>query len=147
MSGDTIINSKSYHKFYKTGYSLFHSSTQVNTIFFNKNVYMGAIRDEDQKIYFIKKESTNEVTLYNFDLKIGNIIKSEIYKGDTVVKIDTILDNRKIFYLNQKWGDVLIEGIGCTRIFSTIQAQILIYGAIVKTMYQYFIPIWNSIVC
>jgi hypothetical protein len=54
--------------------------------------------------------------LYNFNLKSGDVIDGKIFFGDTIQQIDTILDNRRVYYLSDNhWEKRIFEGIGTDR--------------------------------
>ena len=108
---DTTIESKSYFRIFESGFYLNQNDTQ-----YYDAAYVGCIRNSDNKFYFIAKNESKEVLLYNFNMKQGDVIEGLIGKGNTVTKIDTILDNRKVFsYGDGSWGNSIIEGIGSVR--------------------------------
>jgi hypothetical protein len=115
LSGDTIINSTNYFKLFKTGVSYFDDP------FYFQNVYIGAIRDYDNKFYFFGKKETSEVVLYNFDANVNDTIQvpyEGTFETKIVSSIDTMYDGRKLIHFNPKvpimgCGDqYIIEGIG-----------------------------------
>ena len=119
LNKDTFINSVKYQKLYKSGYQselrIFYKKMSPK---FYDSVYVGAVRSSDNKYYFIEKNNSQEKLLYDFNLKAGDIIKGTVGYGDTVKKVDTLLDNRKIFFLSQSnWENMIIEGIGSTNGF------------------------------
>lgn len=91
IDGDTIINTKSYHKLLLKYYGWQKSSVNEE--------YGGAFRDDTltKKIYYIRPDSTHEELLYDFDLQIGDTLANPFsidqYSYDTliVVKIDSVL--------------------------------------------------------
>lgn len=113
---DTVINAKQYHKLYKSGHAYY------NPVFYFNMVYMGAIRDENNKFYFVEKGKTTEEFIYDFDIDVGDTIKSSIEKGMKVTSIETLQDGRKKIRFqktNFSHGECtnfnnsfLIEGIG-----------------------------------
>ena len=105
---DTLINNLNYYKLYKSGVAYYDMP------FHYANVYVGAIREDDNNIYYIKKNRTTETWLYNFNLNVGDTVKSAIAKGKTVISIDTLPSGRKIFNydLGHYTRGFLIEGIG-----------------------------------
>jgi hypothetical protein len=113
ISGDTMINAQSYLKLYKSGYQLYiDENNQVNSGF-SDSVYMGALREYNHNIYFIRKDEAAEDLLYNFNLLVGEEVDGTILKGDTVRTVDTILDNRKFLYVGEStWENFFMEGIG-----------------------------------
>jgi hypothetical protein len=50
LYGDTLINSTSYYKLYKSG------TAYYDTTFSYKNIYVGAIRDSSNKFFYIEKK-------------------------------------------------------------------------------------------
>lgn len=116
VKDDTLINSKTYFKLYKSGYAYY------NPIFTFDNVYIGAIRDENNKYYFIEKNNTSENLLYDFDIETGDTIFSLVEKGMVVTSIETLDNNRKKINFHKtdfQHGECmnlnntyLIEGIG-----------------------------------
>lgn len=105
IEGDTSISSVKYFKLYKSGVAYFGQPV------YYKYVYVGAIRDNDNKIYFIKKNKISEEKLYDFNLKPGDTIKSIINKSHIIESVDTLLDGRKIFELALS-RSFIVEGIG-----------------------------------
>jgi hypothetical protein len=113
ISGDTLIDFRHYFKLYKKNNELTRTDAGEYTCVLNENKYMGAIRDKDNKFYFIREGSLNEVLLYDFTLEKGEKNTAEIYKDETVFEVDTFMDNRKIIYLgNDRWNKIIIAGIG-----------------------------------
>lgn len=115
FSGDTLINSKLYYKLFKTGTSYF------DVPFFYEMVYKGALREENNKFFYVDKDGTGEIMLYNFDAVIGETIEvpyDGILEEKVVSSIDTLYDGRKLIHFNPKdpiigCGDqYIIEGIG-----------------------------------
>jgi outer membrane protein assembly factor BamB len=116
IESDTIINAIQYFKLYKEGVAYYDS------FFPFSNVYVGAIRDENNKIFFIEKNKTIEDILYDFNLNTGDTIYSLIEKGMVVKSIELLSDGRKkinIIKANFIHGKCLnisntyfIEGVG-----------------------------------
>jgi hypothetical protein len=112
---DTIIGSHSYYQIFKTGISY------LDIPFSYENVYMGALREEDNKFFFVKKKESKEILLYNFNAKIDDTIQVP-YDGNfeekIISSIDSLPDGRKLIHFNPKepiigCGDqYIIEGIG-----------------------------------
>jgi len=110
--GDTTIGPENYLKLYKSGFQLIIKENGEYISGINDSVYVGALRQNNQKIYFIDKGKP-EVLLYNFGLEADDIIDGQIFHGDTVKLTDTILDDRKALYLSdRKWEKKIISGIG-----------------------------------
>lgn len=93
INGDTIITSISYKKLYE---NLKHRIIDFNvppndtTYIYVQNNYKGAIRETDNKIVFIHRDSFVEYELYNYNLDIGDTIFAEVHKGEMVQNIDTL---------------------------------------------------------
>lgn len=108
IRGDTIINFCEYLKLYKSGVAYY------DVPFYYSDVYVGAIREENKKIYYLKKKTSKELWLYDFNLHTGDTIKSSIAKGNTILSIDSLPSGRKIF--NYNFGHYttgyIVEGIG-----------------------------------
>src|SRR3989304_4327128 len=49
VENDTVINSVNYYKLLKTGTACYDAP------FYYERIYVGAIRDEDNKFYYVKK--------------------------------------------------------------------------------------------
>ena len=113
ISGDTIINTIKYWKLCKSGYQLTIPEDGQYSSVFNNTVYVGALREDNHRIYFIPNGDDTEALLYNFALNVSDIINAVVFSNDTIQSIDTILDNRKFFYVNEdQWQDFIVEGIG-----------------------------------
>lgn len=110
LKGDTVVNGQTYKK-------LISSS----------NKFITGLRQEDKRVYAVNDDSTSEYVLFDFDLKVGDIVKSQI--DDKIMmrvgRIDTVLvDGKKCRRLHM-WAyeegtettdglvDVWIEGVGC----------------------------------
>lgn len=116
INSDTFINSTKYFKLYKSGIGYY------DTPLYFENVYFGALRQENNRIYYIEKNKTTEVVLYDFDVKVGDTIKSTVEKDMVVTAIDTLDDGRrKISFWKTdfqhgkclNWNNTFfIEGIG-----------------------------------
>ncbi len=98
--GDTLINSITYKKLYKS-----------NDSQFNQSVYLGAIRRTQGKIFITKTNS--EYLLYDFNLNIDDTTQIYRFYNDSLfawkVKIssisDTIINNRKLKKYNVAYSD------------------------------------------
>jgi hypothetical protein len=113
IKGDTIIGLNKYVKLVKSGFFLTPDEDRGFISSYKSHVYTGALSDSEGKYYFIASGESMEKVLYDFNLKVGDIVQSEIYKGEIVNSIDTCYDNRKRFYLGQdKYSKIIIEGIG-----------------------------------
>lgn len=113
FKGDTIIGPHTYFKLVKSGFYLSPGDDGRFISSYKSNVYVGALRDSEGRYYFVKQGDSLEKVLYDFNVKVGDIVQSEIYKGEIVNSIDTCYDNRKRFYLGpDKYSKIIIEGIG-----------------------------------
>jgi hypothetical protein len=113
IHGDTLIGGSTYFKLFKTGYQLMIPNNHNYFSGYNDSVYMGALREKNNGFYFIEKNNFTEKLLYNFDLKAGDMVDGSICKGDTVKKVETVIDNRKVIYLSDNyWEKNIIQGIG-----------------------------------
>lgn len=124
QKGDTLINSSMYNKLYHSfeGWNSYEDT--IFSAYYNN--YQGALRPDNSqnKVFFIPKDSLNEVLLYDFNLEVGDTVPvwhNDFYRPITVESIDTILVNGislKRFDMKSKkmtgsvYGDVIIEGIG-----------------------------------
>ncbi len=112
IGSDTTINSRHYYKLYKSGVAYY------DTPFYYEKVYAGAIRDDDNKFYLVRKDQNTEVLLIDYDLELGDTIRSEIGYGSIINKIETLYDGRKcISSIPEICGGccstiTLLEGIG-----------------------------------
>jgi hypothetical protein len=116
IENDTVISTKTYFKLYKSGIAYYDTPYQFD------HIYVGAIRDENNNIYFIEKEQFQEQTLYDFNISQGDTIRTEIEKGMEVTSIETLADDRlkinirKTDFIHGKCSNYnntfLIEGIG-----------------------------------
>jgi len=113
--GDTIIGSVQYHKLFMQYDSLLN---------FSNSIYVGAIREQSKKIFFLHSYCQNETRLYDFSKNVGDTINN-LYDEDSycvgvpasgvINSIDSILidgNYRKVFHLNSVNNPVWIEGIG-----------------------------------
>jgi hypothetical protein len=113
ICGDTLIGSKEYMKLCKTGFQLYIDRNGQFTSGFNNSDYIGALRETGNKLYYVENRSKTEALLYNFNQKAGDVVVGHIFEGDTIKTVDSILDNRKAFYLSDNyWEKFIIEGIG-----------------------------------
>ena len=120
-SGDTLINSFSYHKltipFFQTPFSACGPSTILS------NIYKGAIRKDTvlNKVFIVPPSDTAEQLLYDFTLQVGDTIKGYLEQFavpiDTVETIDSVLvgnSYRKRWNVNLGYNIEIIEGVGST---------------------------------
>jgi len=127
--GDTIINSKQYSKVYQL------EGVELNIL---NSDYVGAIREEDKKIYAITVcDGEPEVLLYDFDVEVGDIINSNTIQGYLSEPIE-VLDIEEIELLDgtirkkiNVGVDYWIEGIGSKGgLFAPITAMPLNYTSV-----------------
>ena len=109
LQGDTLINSKTYHK-----------------IYFRNNSYRffyGGYREENKRIYFYKQQYGYEYLLYDFNITVGDTVSVDCNLGaDTmfykliVESVDSVLlpDAKYRREINLYGGVKWIEGIGST---------------------------------
>ncbi len=105
---DTIINAKTYRILY---YCIDH-------------VYKGALRSDTGHVYFVPKNSINEMLLYDFTLNKGDSVSNFYLEGyyrphgTQVTSVDTIWINGKAHRrvnLFAGGSGAWIEGIGCNQ--------------------------------
>ena len=112
INGDTVINTNSYFKLYKSGILYLDSPFEI------KNKYIGAIRDSADRFFYVEDKKASERLLYNFAAKVGESICSECGGMEYVVsEIDTLDNGRRKFYfdiitVNCGSANSMIEGIG-----------------------------------
>jgi hypothetical protein len=124
QTGDTLINENFYQKMY---YSYEAWDDYADTLLRGKyKEYKGAIRpvNSEKKVYYIPKDSSTEVLLYDFNLELGDTIPvwHDNFPNPKIVRsIDTIIvggEQLKRFKIgNSKsdtsiFGNMIIEGIG-----------------------------------
>lgn len=114
IDGDTLIKNQKYFKLYRSG--VFY----LDEPFYFEHVYSGALRDDDNKFFFVDNQETEEVLLIDYNVEVGDTIKAQIGNGSEVKHITILQDGRK--YVDTS-GDIavgcaklamLIEGIGHT---------------------------------
>ena len=122
--GDTIINNLYYHKLIFTQRNIFCSRI-IESV-----EYAGALREDtiERKVYYRNPLEDQERLIYDFNLRIGDIIPGPT--GVKVVSIDTIITNDGI--RRTRWNasseyypGAIIEGIGSTNgiLSNTIGAE------------------------
>lgn len=118
ICGDTTIASNPYQKLVKNARHTiidFNVPPNDTNVIYSQNEYIGAIREIDNTITFIYKDSIIEYELYNFNLAIGDTILTEVHKGEVVHNIDTLDGGRKRFEIDSdglNYNVYIIEGIG-----------------------------------
>jgi hypothetical protein len=116
ISGDTIINSLTYHKIYTSGYSHEHClyGNIVENWWTYDSTYQFSMRQElnSKKVYIYNFQ---EDLLYDFSLEVGDTIP-QFWDCAVITSIDSVLignSYRKRFNLSAL-PYTLIEGIGST---------------------------------
>ena len=89
----------------------------LETPFMIENKYIGAIRDSENKFYFVEKDSETEIVLYDFDAPVGSAIDGNDNGFYKVSEIETLPDGRKKYlfdFITVHCGsaNTVIEGIG-----------------------------------
>jgi len=111
-AGDTIINGQTYKKI------VTHPRPWPEI---GDNGYIGAIREDNGKVYAILRWGESEFLLYDYTIQVGDVIRSTSPEGYlscplTVTQINEITletgKKRKRFFLDE--GITWIEGIGST---------------------------------
>jgi len=118
ISGDTMIDSKLYHKIYSYGYLTFNPWKNAPSIKDNDSTLSGFLREENNKWYTWTDE---DVLLYDFNLQVNDTVLSAFTDPEEpiiVTAIDSVLvgsEYKKRFHLNLELGaEYIIEGIGAT---------------------------------
>ena len=119
ITGDTNINSLIYKKIDRSG------SFDCPPPLLPVSGYMGAFRNNisTKQVFFIPRDSIDEVLLYNFNLNIGDTISGylQLVSGNIAIidNIDSVLignDYRTRWHHSSTqyfWDGFIIEGIGC----------------------------------
>jgi hypothetical protein len=120
FSGDTLINSQKYHKITIPFVQSFSTGICVS----GKVVgYRGAVRQDkiNKKVFYIPPANSSEQLLYDFNMQIGDTVRSFIEPttkyADVVKAIDSVLVGstyRKRWEINPGYHIYFIEGIGST---------------------------------
>jgi len=97
FNGDTIINSTTYSKLYKTGIWYLWGQNCDPTHNHYENSYIGAIRNDTGKVFYIANTLSNEILIYDFTLNIGDIPPYDFFviNNPQIISIDTIIINNK----------------------------------------------------
>ena len=112
IKGDTLINGHTYKKLSQTDTS---------------DRYLAALRQENDCVYAVDKNETSEYVLFDFGLKVGDVVKNHVGGLDMmrVDHVDTVLVNDKECRRLYMWAyqegveivnglvDIWIEGLGC----------------------------------
>ena len=124
MEGDTLIGGQIYHKLHEP-YVIDSSGCWP---YYSSGLgpgYIGGLRQEvsNRKVYFIASMDTVEHLIYDFNLHLGDTIRTflaqDCWSGDSIISgEDSVLINgtyRKRWALNLNFGpSYIIEGIGYT---------------------------------
>lgn len=107
LHGDTVINNVTYRKL----------CMNIGTV--DNPVYkvMGGLREQDKKIYYwggnfwenFNSSSSEEVTLYDFNKVVGEVVTINNYTSYTITKIDSVKIGNSY---RKRYNDRIIEGIG-----------------------------------
>ncbi|NBW71859.1 MAG: T9SS C-terminal target domain-containing protein [Flavobacteriia bacterium] len=127
ITGDTVINTITYHKLQKTGVNFLEDVIgNCTSNAYSVNQYKGCFRNDstNKLVYYIPEFTSNETVLYDFNLSIGDTVPPSPlnYNGNfinIVTDIDTVFLGgvyRKRFKLDSCFLEQLyyIEGIGST---------------------------------
>lgn len=122
MKGDTIINSQSYNKIYRSDGQFFYIIFPAVGASFTACSYIGAIRQDsiNKKVFFIDSTMTTDTLLYDFNLTDGDTIQGWYNKWSMppliVSGIDSISINgnyhKRFNFQNVPNFPSLIEGVG-----------------------------------
>jgi|WetSurMetagenome_2_1015567.scaffolds.fasta_scaffold307924_1 hypothetical protein len=162
MTGDTVWNNFTYHKLTRSEFVYPLSISQLCEYWDPpsfRTFYAGAIRQDTalRKVYFLPPSSITDTLLYDFNLVVGDTVRTFITFGGeleaVVTSIDSILigsQYRKIWTVPiEHWPFKIIEGIGSTRgpiepiapIGGYTQYEKLIcYSQNFQTLYPYYSP-------
>lgn len=124
LRGDTVINSYTYHKVYKSAGNAHEHCLYGN--FLNNwwtltEAYSGAFRQDTllKQVYFIERGSSQECLLYDFSLQVGDTLFSNCVNWgvtNIVSSIDSVLVGnsfrKRINFSSTNYS--IIEGIGST---------------------------------
>lgn len=129
ITGDTVINSLTYHKIQKTGVKYLEDwmGSCSSNIAYAINQYAGCYRNDsiNKKVFFIYPMTSSDTLLYDFNLSIGDTVPpSPLNDNGNIVNIVTNIDSvylgnvyRKRYQLDSCMFPqqlYYIEGIGST---------------------------------
>jgi hypothetical protein len=162
MAGDTVWDNFAYHKITRNEFVYPLSISQLCEYWDPPSFhtyYAGAIRQDTalRKVYFMPPGSTTDTLLYDFNLVVGDTVRTYITFGGeleaVVTDIDSILigsQYRKRWIVPiEHWPFKIIEGIGSTRgpiepiapLGGYTQYETLIcYSHNFQTLYPYYYP-------
>jgi hypothetical protein len=119
ISGDTTINSVTYHKL-TTPYI---QAVMLGTCTANYAGYKGAFRNDvaNKKVFYVPPSNSIEQLLYDFTMQVGDTVKGFLetftFPSDIVNSIDSVLvgsNYRKRWNIDPCYYVSIIEGIGST---------------------------------
>jgi hypothetical protein len=118
ITGDTLINSRTYHKLTIPNVVKSYNTTYCGN---TTSGYRGAIRQDiaNKKVFFVRPSDNLERLLYDFNMQVGDTVPwfEHIIKPDIVQSIDSVLvggSYRKRWNINEQYRISFIEGIGST---------------------------------
>lgn len=121
--GQLVLASENYSMFCLPGIDTLISSQNYSSLFICGDEYYGALRDEDGLVYFIPRDSINELLIYDFTVGVGDTIEGTYINeyGNIwmqydlyVFWVDSILINGDYRKRLELEGSHWIEGIGNT---------------------------------
>jgi hypothetical protein len=123
ITGDTVINSMTYHKLWKSG-SIYEHCASGNYLnnWYGYSGYFGAIRQDigQKKVFFVQAGSATDQIMYDFNLHVGDTVHNMVVGVQNcaiVSSIDSVYvggDFRKKFNMGGFTSASWIEGIGST---------------------------------
>ncbi len=110
FNGDTIINTTTYSKLYKTGIMYLWGQNCDPTIHHYENSYVGAFRNDTGKVFYIANYFSIEELIYDFTLNIGDTPPYDFFTlgNPQIISIDTLIIN------NQQHRRFFIDTVGST---------------------------------
>lgn len=119
IEGDTIINSTSYIKIYKSGYGYIDYGPFPSYYYFSHYLH-GFLREENNKWFTYDMSQNQDMLLFDFTLAVNDTVVSAFtYPSQgtiLVTAVDSVLIDsvlKKRFHLNIPYGaDYIIEDIG-----------------------------------
>ena len=77
--GDTTINNLDYGKLYQNEESKsYNPPTVLKSTTTYLRTYVGALREENKRVYFLPRAATNEYLLYDFSGKVGDTLFTKV---------------------------------------------------------------------
>lgn len=122
ITGDTIVNTLSYHKLRSTIVEYwYYQGVGCTDIFKSYSVhYAGSFREDiaNRKIYFLAPDSANEHLLYDFNLNIGDTLPTLLINSTTVNWVSAI-DSVSLLGIYHKRYIISADTIGYPSGFTT----------------------------